>query len=512
MSPVSVSHEAAARRAEVTIDGRTYRTKNWGVCGFSVEDYHEAATVGTTFDVNFAANLLGFTVSFSARAQAVRVDPGSLAAVFVDLGQREQDLLGHLHAALRNTAEAPRSSIAAAAAMSPAGGERTVRRWLVSAVYLTVGMVVLGFAALSVLGHFMHVNVETAVISMPLEQVVSADVGALADMNVKPGTRIAAGDVLYRIDSEASARNVHLARQELATAEIAVRQAQSRRGQEEQKLRVYRAIGNDQVEAAQAKIAALTASREQARTEFERYQKLLEYGVVSRQLYDGQKAILEEREARVAEAVAQQRISATSAQTTNSGLFFSGNFLVGDLNAAIAEESAARERLQVATAAVAQALHQESRRLYRAPFDGVVMRVFKSAGMTVDRGEALVVLRQTHQSPWIDAYLTQNEAGLLTAGSRGVAVITASGRRYPVEIVSVDRTDGFLRGVQTPKLQQPQFSWRGVDDRSAHARIAFVGLTETDRDSIEPGSPVLVTIPRKHGFFAGFLQNSRAGS
>ena len=57
--------------------------------------------------------------------------------------------------------------------------------------------------------------------SAPLEQVVSADVGAIAEMNVRPGMQVAAGQPLFRVDSETAVRNVEQARQELETAQIA---------------------------------------------------------------------------------------------------------------------------------------------------------------------------------------------------------------------------------------------------------------------------------------------------
>src|SRR5262249_7505916 len=147
---------------------------------------------------------------------------------------------------------------------------------------------------------------------------------------------------------------------------------------------------------------------------------------------------------------------------------------------------------------------------YVAPFAAVVAKVFKSRGMTVDRGEALVILRQTGTEPYIDAYLTQDQAEQLAPGSRATAFITATGKSYPVKLVAVDRTAGFLKEMQTPKLQEPAFQWRNVEDRSAYARLAFIGLSAAESESISPGLPVSVTIPRRRSFLPHWVITAHA--
>ncbi|HET8550093.1 MAG TPA: HlyD family efflux transporter periplasmic adaptor subunit, partial [Bryobacteraceae bacterium] len=509
MSPVPVTYEPASNSAFVAIHGRRYHTETWSTAGFAIYGYYEAAAPGDPLDVRFTINSRETPLSFRASAQVTNAGDGLLAAKFMHLGERERRLLSSSGAAVPEIASAESSGTTEAAAVQPFV-RRALRRLLIAAVYLLAGTAIIVFAVLAVLGHLMHVNVETAVISMALEQMISADAGVIAEMKVKPRMPIAAGQVLFRIDSEASARNIQAAREELAGAEIALRQAERRRDSESQRLRVYRNISNDQLEAAHANIAALTAAREEARAEFERQKKLIEHGLISRQLLDHQKSILAERQARVAQAVAEQRIAVTSADTTNAGLFFSGNFLVGDLAGAVAEETAARERVRVARTAVDHAIRQDARRLYRTPFDGIVMKVFKSTGMPVDRGEAVVVLRRANQDPWIDAWLTQDEASRIAAGARGVAVVAATERRYPVEIVSLDRTAGMLDRAQTSKLQQPAWMWRTPEDRSALARFAFIDLSDTERASIEPGSPVLVTVPKTRMFPMRLMQTVQA--
>ena len=69
-------------------------------------------------------------------------------------------------------------------------------------------------------------------------------------------------------------------------------------------------------------------------------------------------------------------------------------------------------------------------------------------------------------------------------------------------MVSIDRTAGFLKDIQTPKLQQPQFGWRNTQDRSAYAKLAFSGVSAAELASIAPGLPVHLSMPRKRQPFS----------
>jgi multidrug resistance efflux pump len=521
MAAVSVAHESACERrhfrvitpAEVEIGGVRYPTVNWSLGGFRIANFRATAQPGDHLLIHFRIDYQGFSVSFDAQSEVVRVERESLAAKFVKLGERESELLRQFVAAILGGQMVPVEGVLRhinrPVTSLQVGNERlsaprkgAFRRFMVASLYILVGLATAAYALLVVTGMVTRVNVDTAVTSAPLEQVVSTDLGTIRELYVQAGSEIRAGQPLLRVENEVAVHNVEAARQEQKSAEVDLRQAHSATEQEEKKLAAYRAISNDQREIGAAKIKAQTAERDEASKEFERAKKLWEYGVISRQLYESQAATLAKHEALVEEAISEQKIVAESAGQTASGYFFSGNFLVGDLQTRIAEEAAARERLTLSQAALQDALNHESQRVYRAPFDAVVMRVFKSSGMTLDRGEALIVLRRAGENAHVDAYLTQQEAGLLANGSRGIAFLPAQEKRFTVEVVSIDRTAGFLKDIQTPKLQQPQFSWRNVQDRSAYAKLNFVGVSAGELAAIAPGLPVQLSIPKKRAPFS----------
>ena len=521
MTALPVTHEPASQRlhfrvstpAEVCVKGLRYPTVDWSLGGFRIAAYSGDAHVRDRLQVEFALDFQGFSISFLAGAEVLRREDDQLTAKWVELGERETSVLRQFASGImsgRLTAvnevlkhiDRPVTKVALLEPVnSAAQNKRTWRRAAISILYLLLGLGLVAFALRAIAQTWMNVNVETAVIAMPLEQVVSIDAGTIRDLNVIPGADVKAGQVLLKVDSEVVSRNLDVARQELKSAEADMAEAHLLVEQEKKRMATYRVIGSNQLDLQDAKIQSLTAARDKARIEFERVKELWEYGLVARQVYDSLEATLNSRQAELDAAQAERKIIASSNNSIDSGFFFSGNFLVGELQTRMAQEEAAQQRLIAAQNAVRDATLHEQKHEYRAPFDGVVMRVFKSVGMTVDRGEAVMILRKAGEEPHIDAYLTQEEAGRIAMGMPAVASVPALGKRYRVEVTMVDRTSGFLKEIQTPKLEQPRWEWRNPEDRTAYVRLNFVDAGAGDLASMQPGLPVQVSIPRARSIF-----------
>jgi multidrug resistance efflux pump len=502
-------HFRVSSRATVKIGGTSYHTKDWSQGGFSLESYDGTAQPGDRMWIQFSLDFQGFDISFAAVTEVLRRGPKEMAARFGKLDERTTELLsqfvtaivgGHIVAVqgvLKNI-DRPVTKVPLAVPLEQSEKQRAnARRFLMTTIYLVLGIFGGGYAFLTIAGLLMRVELDTAVTSIPLEQVVSMDVGTIREFYVQPGREVMSGQSLFRVENEVAVRNVEQESRDVKAAEAALRQAEIETEVEKSKVRIYQSISNDQLQQADARIEAITAERDEARAQFARIKKLWEDQIVSRQVYDVQKALLEKQDALLRQAVAERAVTARSYQTASEGLFFSGNFLVGDLKARTAEQASARDQLKLAREALQQAINHENRRTYYSPFRATVMRVFKSSGVTVDRGEALVVLRRADQDLGVEAFLTQTEAGRIALGAKGVAFIPATGKRYKVEVTTVDRTDGFLKDVQTPKLHEPQWNWRPPEDRSAHAKLAFVGVTARELASIAPGLPVHLSLPKQ---------------
>jgi multidrug resistance efflux pump len=353
--------------------------------------------------------------------------------------------------------------------------KRSKRRVLIAVLYITLAMALAGAASFAALQHLTILPLDTAITTLPQTSIIAGEPGRVGEIYVNEGDRVVAGQPLFRIDSEAAAKEVEELRRAVRTAEIELASAESRRDGEESKRRMHESISRNQLEIADARIRALEVQRELAGAELRRLTQLFEHGLTSRSLFEAQQALVKEKEALLLQAQGERRIAESSVQTTGAGLFFSGNYLVGNLTETVAECRAAEERLKVAQSALSEALGRDTWRVYRAPFGGVVGAATKPVGIAVERGTEVLLLRPPAGPVYVDALLTAAEATQVRAGMQGTGFVPATGKTYPLTVVSVE--------------SRPQ-------DSRLFARLAPTGVTSDDTRIFEPNLAVQVRLKK----------------
>jgi hypothetical protein len=103
----------------------------------------------------------------------------------------------------------------------------------------------------------------------------------------------------------------------------------------------------------------------------------------------------------------------------------------------------------------------------------------------------------------IDAFVTQDDANYLSLGSQASVWIPALDRTYKAQIVTVDRTSGFLSEMQAHlKESQLRYNWRGQQDRSAYVQLAIVDeLSAAEKQALTGGMPVTVSVAKRPTFW-----------
>src|SRR5262249_30749626 len=147
---------------------------------------------------------------------------------------------------------------------------RRTRQFAISAAYLIAGTLTSGYILVALLGWLLRVNVETAVVSAPLETMVSKNVGQLTQMLVNPGDAVLAGQPLFVLSDEGVEQNRVLAQEQFDIATGLYAAASAKRRQEEQRMQAYQSISSHQMDSADSTVASLTAERDLAKSELER--------------------------------------------------------------------------------------------------------------------------------------------------------------------------------------------------------------------------------------------------
>jgi biotin carboxyl carrier protein len=159
-------------------------------------------------------NFQGFEISVPASAEVVRISGDSLAAKFVDLGERETELLRSFTSSIISgettsveniltwiDSPAPLVPVTSKPESPRTERKQRVRRTIRAGLYLIAGVIVGGFIVLT-LALFFRLRIDTAVISAALDQMVSQDVGKLAEVFVEPGNRVRAGQPLFHVEAK----------------------------------------------------------------------------------------------------------------------------------------------------------------------------------------------------------------------------------------------------------------------------------------------------------------------
>lgn len=174
-----------------------------------------------------------------------------------------------------------------------------------------------------------------------------------------------------------------------------------------------------------------------------------------------------------------------------SGMFFSGDRIEGRGYSLNAEIEAARKSVEELERCLGGGGGTGADRLIiRAPFDGHVLRVLKTPGNTVDRGDNLAVLERA-DSRYIEVFLTQAESTQVRLGSVAKVFIPSLNIEREARVIQIERTRGFIDETDS------RYRWRTTVDRTAVVTLFFVkdGRNVEVKD-IETGTPCTVNFSR----------------
>ncbi|MAK55113.1 MAG: multidrug transporter subunit MdtN [Pusillimonas sp.] len=200
---------------------------------------------------------------------------------------------------------------------------------------------------------------EDAVLEADVVHISAAVPGKVIELNVAEGSRVAKGDVLFRLDSESYSLRVQQAQAEL-TAALAAESARERQIRAET---ANASIADEQIERAQANL-------DMARKTVERLTPLAKKGYVTQQDLDAARTAL--RDAQVSFNQAQSQSTAA-------------HELIGELEAAQAT-------VEVAQASLALARKALEDTVVRAPHDGLVVGLKVMTGERLAPDQALFTL------------------------------------------------------------------------------------------------------------------------
>jgi multidrug resistance efflux pump len=502
----------------VRIRGTEYLVKDWSLGGFRVEDFPAAGLgVGDRLIAALVVPHQGLEVSFTAEVEVVRLggEDRTLAARFLHLNPREKEALGlamqgrHLNgegASLLESLARIDIPVTATAAVptereAPRPGRLrlALRRLFFTLFYWALGLGLAAVVGVTLYWHFFRLDLEYSVVSLPLYPVISQDVARCQEVYVKEGDAVRAGQPLFRVEDDVLTRDLELAEVQFAATKVDLETAEARVKKEREQVARYQGLTEAKRDRAQAQVESLDRQAKIARRLLDRALRVTESGATSQEDIDRREMTLAGLEGGLLQARAELRIAEQAVETLKHGEFYDQRRLVGDLPQYLVNLDDARERHRVAAKRLEFTRARAKRLTYHAPFDGRVVKLLKTPGGTMSRGEAVAILEKAGDEPVIDGFVTQDDASSLSLGTRADIWVPALDKTYQGQVVKIDRTSGFLTEMQAHlKDSQLRYNWRGQQDRSAYVQLAFTEpLTADEKKALAGGMPAVVTVGKQ---------------
>ena len=234
-------HHRVTAPLYVEVGGVDMRAADWSLGGLRVENFPgELPGTGAEITLNLTLPFQGFDVTFKVEAEVVRTNPqtGMFAVRYTQIGERERELMQHfIEELIRGSMVDVEDTIqridvpVTPASLQPdlpkaADKLVPVSRWpaktvVMSAFYLCAGALVFGYAGVIGYTNFFRMEVESAVITAPVEALVAKSDGVVEVADLKPGTEVKANQEIARlIDGEIE--------REIEFAEIAVQEKKAK--------------------------------------------------------------------------------------------------------------------------------------------------------------------------------------------------------------------------------------------------------------------------------------------
>lgn len=459
-------------------------------------------------DLTLHLDFQGYEIAIAVSAvdsTAVEIERGAdeRALDFTDIDQRGEELLEHF---IDNLVRGRMSSVDEtilcldtpidpittmpdnANSGAPATTSRPIWPFLVSGFYLLVGVVVAGYIGLLIYGNFIRMEVQTAVITRPVEVIEMPVDGLLVETAAEPGAEVTAGALIMRLHDPELAQKIDQARIVLREADDALERLEQRFEIESARLAEYRLISRTERDMAGADVTAHAEEVETLRRAHQRATTLLSKGHVSAKVVE---------EAAAALALAEARLRSAKLMRERNGVLFdasevrhhNGREFIVDLDLLrldIAEARSARDSMAARLGALLDARSDQE---IRAPWRGRVVDVMHQEGARLLRGDPLVALEKD-TLPVVEAFLTQEEILEIGYGDEALIFLPSLDRKIAARVIRIDRTSGFV------DEQRSQYTWRGPDDRSARVVLAIDPAT-SGLDRLPAGLPAVTLFTRR---------------
>lgn len=360
-----------------------------------------------------------------------------------------------------------------------------------------IGFIILFWMVLIINSHVLHLKVETAVVSMPIEIINSPVNGSIKNIFVTENQIANKGMPLFEIDNIDIEKDLLLARLQLNEANSTLSYLNNLLETEKVKLNIYKNIGKKRVLSAQAMLNTSKESLASIANKIERLKKLHEKHYISDLEWDEAIEKLNNAKYKMQSAQADKDVEDHSLNAINDGMFFTGNKIEGAINDIKAQIESEKNKIQINSEKVKIYESILDKLMIKSPFKAKVVQIMKNQGAMTDNSKPVVLLQKIDEKKQIIAFLTQSEISHVGFDSNVKIYISPLGKIIKGKVSNIDRTNSFIDSVKS------QYQWHDTQlDRTA---IVTIDINEqsllSQKIELNAGMPAIVYFPRKFNLF-----------
>ena len=499
-------HHRVAAPLYVEMENYTYRVTDWSLGGFRIDGYRDdLPALEDEIPCSISLPFQGFNVSFDAMVKIVRSDAGEdiVATTFTVLGDREKGILTHfvdelvrgVMVPLEDTIQridTPVTPVATTPDPNPTESipvnRLPIKTIITTIVYFGLGLVVLAYAGLMIFGNFFRIEIETAVLSSPVQVVAAPEAAQVASVDVQNGALVEKGQTLISLISPDLQKDIDEAELKIRDREFELIRAQGMLDAEKEKLEIYEVISRRNIEKLNTEISSLERAYAAAKTDEQRKRELLDEGWSTSKDVD-RAAVDAAMLASQLETARSERDQAQLLLNKYGGVnYFDGNELVSNLTSLEVAKEYAVNNVELAKAKKASLVAYKDSLSIRAPFAGRVKDVSAIEGMSVLSRDTLLTVEQRSVRE-VQAFLSQDDVLDVIHNSGASIYVPALDRNFKARVSRVDRTSGFIDEMRS------KYTWRGKADPSAVVTLEIADA-EFKSDRLRPGLPAVVILER----------------
>lgn len=501
-------HHRVAAPVTVSLPEGDFETVDWSLGGFAVKGYPHQPELLSEMTGTFHIPFQGFAISFEFTATIARLgEEGLVAAKFIDLQDRETEILTHfIDELVRGSVTAfddallridsPVTPVSTEPDKNPID-QIPVRKWPIKAVlhtffYLTLGVFVVGYSFLAAYSHFYRLEIEAAVISAPIEEIVATTDGKIANVPTQEGLLVPTNTSIIFMEDPKLEREIDLAKIDIRRKTMMALAKENELKAEISKIKDYKLIAESEVNRLNNRMDYLQDQVVRSRRQMYRIQELEDKGWSSKTQRDQVEAEYAKIKSDLEEVRAIMIERRALLSSLEEGRYFSGDRFEGNIIEKQTELDLALDHLTLAQDELNALVSHRARLDLGAPTNGRLLRLLKSEGSSVKKGET-IALFERDEARLVHAYLTQEEIIEIGLGAPATIYFPSLDERTTAEVTQIDRTTGFLEEVNS------RYNWRGQKDRSALVTLEFVKLSADEiRTKYNPGLPAIVIFERQN--------------